>query len=208
MTVEANDGEKAINQMRIPMTSFTGTYKAGTSASKIMRDLITASGMSLKPFDWSSLTDRFYQTGFAFVGSGKVLMNNLANYLGLEWSVQNNEIQLVQTGLTDGSTIVSLTPETGLIGSPKRLNDVLLAVYGRGKGKTQKEVTALGQKRKKRLSGGYEIKCLLQAAAEPGGIVQVTSEDLNGQEFRIVEVEHVGDTHGSDWTSTLTTIAL
>ena len=204
-TIEANDGEKAVNQLRVPFGGFTGTYAAGASAKRVLQDLIRASGLDQKAIDWSTVPDRQYVNGFCFQGMGKVLLDNLCSYLGLEWSIQNNHIKFVLIDESDYSEIVYLTPETGLIGSPTRLNDISSQVGIKKGSKANKEMTALGVKKRKKLSGGWEVKCLLQPTAEPGGVVRVKSAEVEDKDFRIIEVEHNGDTHGSDWTSRLTT---
>lgn len=207
-TVEANDGEITINELKFyPPIS----YQAGTWAKHVIQDIAKKIALPKKPFDWSTVSDKQYKNGFVFQGAAKVLLNNLCNYLGVEWSIQDNHLKFNKIGGTDGAPILNLTPETGLLSSPVRLNDVRAALYGSlspQEKADEKAVGASGKKFKKRLSGGYEIKCLLQPVAEPGGVVQVTAEGISKKRFRILEVEHNGDTHGTDWSSKLTTIAL
>jgi hypothetical protein len=200
-TLEALDGEKTLNQLKLHIT-----YQGGTAASKIINDIIQASGLEFDPIDWPTIGERYYVNGFCFEGMAKVLLDNVCNYLGLIWSIQNNKFKFNPVGGTDGFPIISLRPETGLLSSPIRLNDVNSAVLN--KKEQQKEVTTPGTKKKKCLSGGYEIRCLLQPNFEPGGVVNVQSQEIDNKNFRIFEVEHVGDTHGNDWTTKLTTMAL
>lgn len=209
--IEANDGERAINQLKFyPPIS----YSAGTFAKKILRDVAGRSDMQQEYFDWNSVADKQYVNGFCFQGDAKVLLNNLCNYLALNWSIQNQKLKFVKVGKPDGAPIINLTPDTGLLSSPIRLNDIYAAQFGtlskeeQAAEKAAEKVGANGKTLKKRLSGGYEIKCLLQPVAEPGGVVQVTCSGIEKKRFRILEVEHNGDTHGSEWTSKLTTVAL
>jgi hypothetical protein len=202
--IEANDGEKAINQLKFfPPIS----YAAGTYAKKIILDIIKKTGLPVKYFDWNTVTDKQYKNGFAFQGSAKVILNNLCNYVGVTWSIQGGQLKFLKIGESDGAPILNLTPETGLLSSPIRLNDIHAATFG-NLSAAQKTEATLNQKQAKKLSGGYEIKCLLQPVAEPGGVVLITSAAMKEKKFRILEVEHSGDTHGQEWISKLTTVAI
>jgi len=185
ITFEASDGEKKTHQLKLSVS-----YKAGTGAIQILKDVISKSAFPLKAFNWSTVTDKYYNRGFAFAGSAKVLLNNVCDYLGLEWSIQNNEIKLVKSGASDGAQVVYLTPGTGLIGSPSRLRDVGT------KSKKDKNIE------------GWKLDCLLQPMLEPGGVVKVKSADIPEGLYRIIDVEHSGDTHGTEWKSTLTVSAI
>lgn len=209
--IEANDGERGINELKFyPPLS----YKSGTWAKRVLRDVSNKTGLGQKFIDWSKIPDRQYKNGFAFQGSAKVLFNNLCNYLGLNWSIQDNQLKFTVVGKTDGAPILNLTPETGLLSSPIRLNDIKAAMYGtlskqeKLEAGLQKLKGETGKKYSEKVSGGYEIKCLLQPVAEPGGVVQVTAEGIDKKQFRILEVEHTGDTHGAEWNSKLTTVAI
>jgi mannose-6-phosphate isomerase class I len=92
-----------------------------------------------------------------------------------------------------------------LVGSPIRDNidnkeytkKEVTAIFG-------KTTTALGKQIRKRISGGWKIKALLQPNIEPGNVIVVESDEIPaGSKFRVIEVEHIGDTHGPDWTSTI-----
>jgi hypothetical protein len=199
-TIEANDGEKIFNQFKIPCPGFVGSYRGGIDAKKVLKDLVSASGLETKHINWNLIVSRNYISGFCFVGMGKVLLNNLCNYLGLEYSIQNNQLKLFPSGKSDGARIVSLTPETGLIGSPERLSDVNMDSFVMNTKRNKKE---------KKHNPGWKVKSLLQPAIEPGSIIQVTSEEIKTPtQFRVVEVTHTGDTHGSDWTSEMNVYSL
>lgn len=193
--IEALDGMEAMNQLK-----FSVSYAAGTFATKILKDILRRSSLDIKHIDWNKIPDKQYKTGFAFQGDAKVLFNNVCNYLGVEWSIQNNQMKLIPIGGADTAKIVYLTPETGLIGSPEKLRDDAMAAYQKDVGKNVVKVVGMaGKKYKKSIGGGYRIKCLLQPYIEPGSVVQVRSAEIPDIKFRAVEVEHTGDTHGNDW---------
>jgi hypothetical protein len=51
---------------------------------------------------------------------------------------------------------------------------------------------------------GYKVKSLLQPQLEPGGYVQLKTESILGEFFRIEELTHTGDTDGSEWHTEIT----
>jgi len=196
--IEAQDGKIAMNQLKLSIS-----YQAGTFAVKILKDILSRTALDVKHIDWSKIVDKQYKNGFCFQGDAKVLLTNVCNYLDTEWSIQNNQMKIIPVGKADTAKIIYLTPETGLIGSPEKLRDDSIALYGTQQRKKEvlKVVGATGKKYRKSIGGGYKIKCLLQPFIEPGSVVQVKSGAINDVQFRVVEVEHVGDTHGNDWYS-------
>jgi hypothetical protein len=198
-TIDAYDGYKTAmdgwggerNQMKILSLS----YVAGTSVKKILNDAIDASGMPVKNRNLIvAVPDRQYVNGFCFIGTGKVLFENLCMYLGLEWSVQNGELKFSQVEQSDYVEVAHLTPETGLIGSPDRQKD--------------EASNPNAKKRKKhKAPGGWKIKAVLQPKIEPGSLVVVNSTEIKTDtRFRVVTVEHNGDTHGNNWFTTMDVI--
>jgi len=197
--IEAQDGKFAMNQLK-----FSITYQAGTFAVKILKDILnkSKSGLDVNHVDWSQITDRQYKNGFCFQGEAKVLLTNVCNYLEAEWSIQNNQMKIFPSGKNNTAQIIYLTPETGLIGSPEKLLDDSLALHGTlRKKETTKEVGVTGKKYRKTIGGGYKFKSLLQPFVEPGSVIQVKCDAISDLKFRVVEVEHIGDTHGNDWYS-------
>ena len=196
--IEAQDGKTAMNQLK-----FSISYQAGSFGVKILKDILSRTAIDTKHIDWTKIHDKQYKNGFCFQGDAKVLLTNVCNYLGAIWSIQNNQMKITPTTGSDTAKIVYLTPETGLIGSPEKLKDDAIALYGtqNKKKNTIKAVGATGKKYRKSIGGGYKFKCLLQPFIEPGSVIQVKSEEIDNVKFRVVEVEHVGDTHGNDWHS-------
>jgi hypothetical protein len=106
--------------------------------------------------------------------------------MGLDWSIQSNAIKFVEFDKSDGSRVVSLNPNTGMIGSPQRLQ----GITRKAKGKSTST------------KPGWKIKALLRPEIVPGGQIQIESREIpQNSKFTVSTVEHSGDTHGSDWTS-------
>lgn len=112
---------------------------------------------------------RRYTDGTVLSGAAPMEMDSLCASAGLEWSVQNNALQLLPIGHALGDSAVVLRPDTGLIGSPTR------ELYGIVKG-----------------------KCFLIPEVLPGRRLRVVSRFVD-TEIRITKATFVGDTHGPDW---------
>ena len=112
----------------------------------------------------------------ALYGFAHAEMDVLCRSLGLEWSIQNGRLLLLREDAATAETAVVLTPATGLIGTPQR---------------NAKEP---GKKRT------IDVQSRLQPALKPGRLVKLESQTLSGL-LRCRTVEMLGDTHGSDWTS-------
>ena len=93
----------------------------------------------------------------------------------MQWSIQNNELQILEELQTTGEEAILLTPETGLIGIPSK--------------STAKD------------KQGTIIQSLIMAnELKPGRAVKVQSKNDNSI-FKLLEVQFIGDTHGNTWTA-------
>jgi hypothetical protein len=185
-TIEAKDGATTMRQLRVSVS-----YKAGTKAKTVLQGILKKSGMSLKHFDMTTVENKEYVNGFSFVGMGKVLLSRVCTYLGLEWSIQNDEIQLLKTGLSDQTKIIQLSSSSGLIGSPQRIEDI---------SKNSQKTKAIK---------GWKITSLLMPCIEPGSLLFVQSREIPvGASFRVIELIHHGDTHGDEWTTETTAVLI
>lgn len=107
--------------------------------------------------------------GYALAGAIEHEMDRLARSCGLEWSVQDDELQFLDYGEPLAQLAVKLTAETGLVGSPEPGN-----------------------------KGLCEVRCLMIPDLYPGRRVQVESEHVRGG-FRIETTKHQGTTFGKEW---------
>lgn len=178
--LEAGDGEKALREI------FTKSYKEGTSVKQILNDVVAALGIDKKFID-SSIEDSQFVNGFSFSGPIKNIMDKLAGKLGFEWSIQNNEIQILKDGGTNQDTAIVISSDSGLIGSPERVEDLT-----KGRKKTSTKLP------------GWRIKSLLLPKINVGGTVGVESREIEkGSFFKVLNIDHSGDTHGENWETTL-----
>jgi hypothetical protein len=193
-TIESGDGEKAVRS-----TVASKSYDVGASAIGVLEDMMKKLGL---PVQGSKGGNRFklperlraklkdipFLQGFAFDGAAASGLDKVAARLGLEYSIQNGEVKLVEADGFDDSEIPLVTPDSGLIGSPERL--------------TQLEDESQPQAEKK--PPGWKIKSLLLPKAEPGGRLAIQSAAIpRATAFRIDRVQHQGDTHGKDFMTTV-----
>lgn len=201
--LEMDDGLIAYQSSKI-----SATFAAGASAVDVLRAVSNSFGLPVRPLP-DGIPNKTYPKAFSALGRTREAMNKVCNYLGLEWSIQNQEIQIVKKGGKAKRTAIVLSADTGMLGSPameaKVLSDKAAAKRGittnsAGVIKRNKE-NEKGEIKQRLEIQGYKVKSLLQPTVEPGGVVQVKSEGVDGEFFRIEKLSHIGDTGGGEWTT-------
>lgn len=188
--IAAADGDEAYN-----FAVVNTTLAAGSKQS----DQIGAAARSMA--GRGVATGHIDPTGDAKLPRGKVMYGMARNYLrqsaeasNTSWSIQDGKLQFVSlTGVLPNQAVL-LTSKTGLVGQPEQTND------------------------------GIKARCLLNPMLRIGGKVQInekdvaeaklpdTSKDAQANKpaaieadgfYRLLVVEHSGDTRGNDWYSDL-----
>lgn len=188
--IAAGDGDDAYN-----FAVVNTTLAAGAKQS----DQIAAAGaqMSGRGIKTGYIAD----TGGQRLARGKVMYGMARDYMrqsaeasDTSWSIQDGKLQFVSaTGVLPGQAIV-LNSKTGLVGQPEQTND------------------------------GIKARCLLNPTLKIGGRVQINEKDVAEAKlqdttkdaqvnrpadiaadgsYRLLVVEHTGDTRGNDWYSDL-----
>lgn len=121
----------------------------------------------------SGLPTTTRNNGFSYSGPAVDLLNQIANKNNLIWSVQNGAVQIRKAGESTNQPTIFLSEKTGLIGIPNKT------------------------------SNRFKLECLLNPELEPGRLVWVESTALKGVIIEVKGVEHVGDTHGDKWMTTI-----
>jgi hypothetical protein len=206
-TIEASDGLITMNQIKFSEGQAL-SYGENTSAIRVIKDIIKRTGLVTTTFNWQSVPDYIYKKGFSFVGNARALLSTVCSVLGLEWSIQNGQLNLIPLGGTNGKIrVVSLSPENGLLDSPQHLQDVSNMIYSKmdKRALVGKSITASGQIQRNRVLGGLKIRSLLRPEIEPGSVIELSCKDIDPPAtFRVVEVVHEGDTHGPQWETNST----
>ena len=175
--IEAGDGIRALTDTRVSIS-----YEDGIAALDIVTDIADSLGVDAVD-NLADLTGT-YRNGYTFAGQAKQGLDELAKRFDFDWSIQNSILQLLPRRTADEREVVVLSPETGLVGSPRPMDDV-----GANISANQEEP-------------GIMLTCQLQPRLVPMGVVEVISRDYNGL-YRITEVEHTGDTRSQSWLSTV-----
>ena len=182
--IAAGDGDEAYNNSVLNTTLSAGATQA---------DQINTAAKTLKGVERGHIAD----TGGAGLPRGKSLYGMTRDYMrqstaasGTSWSIQDGRLQVVSMTSVLPNQAVLLTGQTGLIGSPEQTND------------------------------GIRARCLLNPMLAVGGRVKIDSTDISETRisddteqkpatisrdgvYRLLAVEHQGDTRGNDWYSAL-----
>lgn len=179
--IVANDGGTAIRGSFVNVAAVEGA-----SLKRVLSDVIAGMGLPVKFLD--SFDDQQFLQGFAFAGRGRTALDKVTARAGLEWSIQGGQLKILKRGGTDNPrnlAVPVVSPEHGMIGSPDRLD------------RLTDDPTA------EKKPPGWKFASLLQPQVEPGGKVGFSSaEEPRAKAYRVQTVQHKGDTHGDDWTST------
>lgn len=173
---KCGDGERAYKFARI-----NRSFKPGTKIVDVARACAEALGLNL-----GNLLDELNKGGFrggltefaqgrVVYGKASAELDKVLRSVGLTYSVQNGEIQVLRGDAPAPGRAILLTPDTGLIGSPEH-----------------------GTPEKKGKPSTLKARSLLQPQIVCGGRVEIRSAGVSGQ-FAVKAVSHAGDTHGSDW---------
>jgi hypothetical protein len=165
-SIEAKDGGFALENANLDKS-----YKAGTNIKDVAKDVIKSmediAGITVNSLD--EIKDEVLQNGMSITGASRKTLDNIIEKQGLEYSIQDNELQIIKKDGSTAEDAVLLTPETGLLGKPIE--------------------------REK----GIQYKALIQTTKiRPGRRIRITSSDIDGV-FINKKVNYKGDTHGSDW---------
>lgn len=199
--IEMQDGLSEFRDTKAALS-----FAKGVAAPTVLRDLAGRFGLPVRTLP-AGVESRQYPSGFAFAGRLRDAMDKACNYLGLEWSIQNREIQIVKKGGVFQKRAIVVSSESGMLGSPALESKTMTEKAAAKEGVTSRQpgvrVTTQrdndGEMKQVLQVNGYKVRSLLQPTLEPGGYVQVKSKGIDGLFFRIEELTHSGDTHGSNW---------
>jgi hypothetical protein len=173
-TIEVEDGDQALTTATIDKS-----YVGGTNLKTVVNDSLQSMKDAGQVIIGSinSIKDDIAQNGFTASGLASKVIDEITKKQGLEFSVQDNETQILGESEDTGEEAIVLTPSTGLIGSPR------IGLIG-------KEVAKVD---------GIEFKALIQTTRfKPGRVVQIKSREVDGF-FKILKSKFTGDTHAPAW---------
>jgi hypothetical protein len=185
--LELGDGAPEIRD-----TTISVGYGKGVKSTQILNDVSQKMGTPLTlP---SNAPTRVWENGLSHHGSARALLDKVTKGTGLEWSIQNGNLQVIQSGMVTTRQGVELSADSGLIGSPERERKSK-------DGTTEVEDTSKKKQKVKSATKSYDgwsVKALLMPTLVPGDRVKLKTRDVEGI-FRIQELKHKGDSHDGDW---------
>ena len=171
------------------------SYAKDVSRKKAIDDVAADMGLVVTYADDCEFTT--FANGFSFVGAGRECLDKVCEGTGLEWSIQNNTLQIIKQGGNTNVQAIKLTPESGLVGFVEKL---LKGPKKTAKQTTKKKKKVIQPKREKK--AGWRVKCLLQPVLNPGDLVYIDSQEIKGW-FKIESLKHNGSYSGQNWYTEL-----
>lgn len=167
--IGSGDGEKAIQTSRVSVT-----IQKGTPSKDALRKIAKALGVGDGNLAKAETVIRaqlgnVWAEGTILTGSASREMTNVCRSLGLEWSIQNEALQIIPLGQALEGEAFLLSEDTGLIGNP-----------------------SVDTK------GVLKARMLIAPDLFPGRKIVLQAELLQGQ-FRAETCTYSGDTGGGDW---------
>lgn len=172
-TVESGDGDKKYRSAMMAKSLRTASFEVA------LKEAANALGVGLGNTAELARTGKFRKAvreltqGVVLQGRARDVIERLTQTAGLEWSIQDGQLQFLKRGEALRGSAIVLAPDTGLIGSPE-LQD----------------------------KGAVRVRCLLQPDLIPGKPIVLRSQNVEGQ-FRCRSVTLTGDTHGNDFVADL-----
>lgn len=178
--IEAGDGDEAYNFATVNRTLAAGS----TQRQQIDAAAGEMTGKGVERGYTCDMPEKTLPRGKVMYGMARDYLRRSAQTTESTWSVQDGKLQFVKLTETLPGKAVLLNSKTGLIGIPE-LDD-----------------------------GGMRCDCLLNPTLKIGGKVKIDEASVKGSNdtistaadgvYRLLTVEHKGDTRGGDWYSSLT----
>lgn len=168
-TIQSGDG------LTLSASRYLRSFSQGTAVKEALKGILTELGAAgesalaaIRRGDLAGAEEKLLN-GIALAGPTPEAIQKLAAGAGLEFSIQDGQIQLLDQGKATADEAVFLSSTTGLIGSPQP-----------------------GEK------GIVRARSLLNGSIRPAGRIVIDSRFIDGV-FRVEKVEHSGDNFGGDW---------
>jgi hypothetical protein len=163
------DGDKAVSRQRINVSIGPGTTSA-TALRTMLKALGIGQGNLPKALTLLNTQGiaQIYAKGANLKGLAADHMKDLMGSAGLEWSIQEGQLQVLTLGQPLAGRAIEISAASGMVGSPTVDTKGILSV-----------------------------STLMVAGIRPGIVVNVDSESLSGG-YRVISCEYEGKTFGED----------
>lgn len=170
--LECQDGAVALRERKIAL-SFAPDTPVKRVLDKLAEEL--ALGQRATGVEVSGV----YRNGITLSTTIRDALDRVTRKAGVTWSIQDRQLQILDRVDASQGEGVLLSPSSGLINSPERIDDP----------ETGDDIER---------GVGYRVRSLLNPKIRPGDQILLESADVSGQ-FRIDTVEHSGDTMAGNW---------
>lgn len=177
--IQLGDGERAFRHGQV-----SRSYKGGVSTRDAVREVARSMELTIDPATLATISQAQHVQGLTLSGRSEAEMTRLLAPHGLEWSIQDNRLQILAPDLARGSDPILIAQDTGMIGSPE-----WAAPNHDGK--------------RPRLN----VKCLLKPQLYAGRLIEVQSVAVNGR-FKCDKIKSTGDTWGDEFTSSMGVVSV
>jgi len=187
--IDAGDGAESLSKSKLSIA-----YSPGAQGNQILKEVVDSFKLPKKTnLSLIDIKKKIFSNGFNFNGAASTAMNKVCKNLGLNWSIQNDELKVYKQFNHDKSLAIELNSNTGLIGTPQ-----------------QTKITTQESSDSQSLEiDGWSVDSLLQPKAEPGGIILLSSSSTGqNKKYKIITVQHTGDNMESDFKSTLQVVEI
>lgn len=163
-SIESGDGRFALNN-----TVLNKTYAPGISVEQVLKDIQAQMKIG---GNFKDIARETFSNGLSISGSVKEALNKLTEKQDLEWSIQNNALEIKKKNSPINNLVVQVSEDNGLVDIPQKTNE------------------------------GIEFKTLLNDKLAPGIQVEISSKFFKAkQRFLIRRVQHQGDNFSGPWNS-------
>lgn len=169
--IECGTGERAMKYAQISESARAGS-PVGDAIKAAVNALVADPGNALTKA--GEIVESF-SSSYAASGRASDELTRLLEPRGLSWAIVDDRMLILGEKETLPEQPITLSPDTGLVGSPE-----------------------LGTPPKKGGQALVKMKSLLQPQFRPGGRVLLQSRSRTGT-FKIINMAHVGDTSGGEW---------
>jgi hypothetical protein len=190
--IESGDGDTPWSDIHLSETM--GARNVGTSVSQVFARLKQIFNDEMRNHfgtdpsivaDFDAIIDEItqeatsdisviFRKGISLRGEFGKVMDRMCERVGLNFFINNQTMYVLKQTATLNLEPILLTPETGLIGSPRKTED-----------------------------GGLQVKSLIVPGLLVGREIVVESREVSGlRGWKITRLNLRGDTEGDDWTAT------
>ena len=185
-TIEVGDGAESLRDSKVSLS-----FGKNTPVSTVVQQLALGFKKPIKNPQAIASISGSYLSGYCGMGNNKTLLDQLARENGFSWSIQDDEIVFINNGDIPSADLLVLSPETGMVGSPKRNTSSI----------DKQDTTASIDNRK---PAGWDVVAKLFPEVVPGSFIALKfNQRPLGEIVKVIEVEHSGDTYGDTWTTKL-----